>query len=71
MTSHCLQDEKNQIVTTNVWLRQEWRDRNLQWNATEYGGVSELHVPASDIWLPDVVLFNKYCFVTTTSTHNK
>ena len=54
-----LQDEKNQILTTNVWLRLEWRDYNLEWNATDYGGVSEMLVPASDIWLPDVVLFNK------------
>lgn len=51
-------DEKNQIMTTNVWLTQEWRDYKLRWNKAEYGNVDRLYVPSTDIWLPDVVLYN-------------
>ncbi|KAK7115593.1 acetylcholine receptor subunit alpha-like isoform X2 [Littorina saxatilis] len=51
-------DEKNQIMTTNVWLRQEWRDLNLQWDPEEYSGIKNFQVPSDDIWLPDLVLFN-------------
>ncbi|XP_041369292.1 acetylcholine receptor subunit alpha-L1-like isoform X1 [Gigantopelta aegis] len=51
-------DEKNQVMTTNVWLRQEWHDRTMDWEPKEYGGITELQVPSADIWLPDVVLFN-------------
>lgn len=51
-------DEKNQIMTTNVWLRQEWWDVWLQWNPKEYAGLKTLEVPAADIWTPDLVLFN-------------
>ncbi|XP_074650170.1 acetylcholine receptor subunit alpha-like isoform X2 [Tubulanus polymorphus] len=51
-------DEKNQIMTTNVWLRQEWMDYKLKWDPTEYGDVTELFVPSEDIWLPDIVIYN-------------
>lgn len=30
--------EKNQIMTTNVWLTQEWVDENFQWNPADFGG---------------------------------
>ncbi|KAI8481182.1 Neuronal acetylcholine receptor subunit alpha-2 [Branchiostoma belcheri] len=53
-------DEKNQIMTTNVWLRQEWNDHKLQWNPEDYDGVTVLRVPSTDLWLPDIVLYNKY-----------
>ncbi|XP_013406864.1 acetylcholine receptor subunit alpha-like 1 [Lingula anatina] len=51
-------DEKNQIMTTNVWLMHEWDDYKLRWNPKDYGGVNILYVPADRIWLPDVVLYN-------------
>ncbi|XP_033749540.1 acetylcholine receptor subunit alpha-like 1 isoform X2 [Pecten maximus] len=51
-------DEKNQIMTTNVWLRQEWYDYKLSWPKAEYGGVDRLYVPSKQIWLPDIVLYN-------------
>jgi hypothetical protein len=34
-------------------------DYKLTWNPEEYGGVDILHVPSSNIWLPDIVLYNK------------
>nr|AHE40764.1 nicotinic acetylcholine receptor subunit alpha 1 [Rhipicephalus sanguineus] len=49
---------KNQIMTTNVWVNQEWSDHKLKWDPQEYGGVTELYVPAEQIWLPDIVLYN-------------
>ncbi|KAH7931859.1 hypothetical protein HPB49_025825 [Dermacentor silvarum] len=29
---------KNQIMTTNVWVNQEWSDHKLKWDPQEYGG---------------------------------
>ncbi|XP_071516631.1 acetylcholine receptor subunit alpha-like 1 isoform X1 [Panulirus ornatus] len=49
---------KNQIMTTNVWVEQEWRDYKLVWEPVDYGGVDILHVPSEHIWLPDIVLYN-------------
>ncbi|BFZ02075.1 hypothetical protein BsWGS_05114 [Bradybaena similaris] len=51
-------DEKNQIMTTNVWLRQEWTDANLRWTPREYDGIKDLLVPSQELWIPDVVLYN-------------
>ncbi|ELU04363.1 hypothetical protein CAPTEDRAFT_221484 [Capitella teleta] len=51
-------DEKNEIMTTNMWAVQEWTDSNLVWTPAEYGGLDVLYVPADHIWLPDVVLSN-------------
>ena len=54
-----LQNLKNQIMTTNLWVEQFWKDYKLQWNPEEYGGVDMLHVPSDHIWRPDIVLYNK------------
>ncbi|CAL1283244.1 unnamed protein product [Larinioides sclopetarius] len=51
-------EEKNQIITTNVWLNLEWVDVNLRWNASEYGGVKDLRIPPWRIWKPDVLMYN-------------
>ncbi|XP_053202382.1 acetylcholine receptor subunit alpha-like 1 [Panonychus citri] len=49
---------KQQILTANMWVLQQWFDPKLQWDPVEYGGVTELYVPAEQIWLPDLVLYN-------------
>ncbi|KAM7017263.1 acetylcholine receptor subunit alpha [Passerculus sandwichensis] len=51
-------DEVNQIVTTNVRLKQQWTDVNLKWNPDDYGGVKKIRIPSDDIWRPDLVLYN-------------
>lgn len=56
----CTQNLKDQILTTNVWLEHEWQDHKFKWDPSEYGGVTELYVPSEHIWLPDIVLYNKW-----------
>ncbi|KAG7231793.1 hypothetical protein INR49_010379 [Caranx melampygus] len=51
-------DEVNQIVTSNVRLRQQWLDVNLKWNPDDYGGIKKIRIPSTDIWKPDLVLYN-------------
>uniref|UniRef100_A0A8C3ANB1 Neuronal acetylcholine receptor subunit alpha-5 n=1 Tax=Cyclopterus lumpus TaxID=8103 RepID=A0A8C3ANB1_CYCLU len=51
-------DEKNQRMTTNVWMKQEWLDRKLRWNPEDYLGITTIRVPSNRIWLPDVVLYD-------------
>ncbi|XP_067885061.1 neuronal acetylcholine receptor subunit beta-3-like [Heterodontus francisci] len=50
-------DEKNQLMATNVWLKQEWNDYKLSWNPDDYGGIKTIRVPSESIWLPDIVLY--------------
>lgn len=50
-------DEKNQVLTTNVWLETEWEDEKLSWDPEEYG-LNNTRIPCQMIWLPDVLLYN-------------
>ncbi|XP_034143398.1 neuronal acetylcholine receptor subunit alpha-4 isoform X1 [Esox lucius] len=52
------QDEKNQMMTTNVWVKQEWNDYKLRWNPEDYENVTSVRVPSQIIWRPDIVLYN-------------
>ncbi|KAG1678674.1 Acetylcholine receptor subunit beta-like 2 [Nymphon striatum] len=45
---------------TKIKATKEWIDNKLMWSPEEYGGVKKLYVPAEMIWLPDIVLYNKY-----------
>lgn len=35
----------------------------LRWNPDEYLGITSIRVPSDRIWLPDVVLYDKYVTV--------
>ncbi|UJR28220.1 hypothetical protein I4U23_009470 [Adineta vaga] len=50
--------EKEQIMKTNTWLHMKWYDPQLRWNPERYGGVDQISVPYTNVWTPDVVLFN-------------
>eukprot|EP00095_Tigriopus_kingsejongensis_P011409 snap_masked-scaffold508_size152036-processed-gene-0.11 protein:Tk11409 transcript:snap_masked-scaffold508_size152036-processed-gene-0.11-mRNA-1 annotation:"hypothetical protein DAPPUDRAFT_39496" len=64
-TISVFQDEKNQVMTTNVWFDQEWNDALLRWNPSDFGGVKAIRVPCDRIWLPDMVLYNNADDYTT------
>ena len=47
------------VVGYRLALLQEWFDYKLSWDPSEYGGVDKIYVPSEEIWLPDIVLYNK------------
>ncbi|XP_022096252.1 neuronal acetylcholine receptor subunit beta-4-like [Acanthaster planci] len=51
-------DEKNQIMTTSVWVKHTWKDYQLTWDPDEYDGIRYLHIPSGLLWLPDILLYN-------------
>ncbi|XP_075433805.1 LOW QUALITY PROTEIN: acetylcholine receptor subunit epsilon [Ascaphus truei] len=51
-------NEKEETLTTNVWLQLEWVDYRLSWNVTQYDGIEILRIPFHMVWLPDIVLEN-------------
>ncbi|XP_054851117.1 acetylcholine receptor subunit epsilon isoform X3 [Eublepharis macularius] len=51
-------NEKEETLTTNVWITQTWTDYRLEYNSSDFGGILALQVPADKVWLPDVVLEN-------------
>ena len=36
-----------------------WNDEYLTWNETEYPGIKSLRIPVSEIWHPDIVVYEK------------
>ncbi|KAK6763213.1 hypothetical protein RB195_023794 [Necator americanus] len=53
-------DEVNQVLTTNLWLEMQWFDYKLSWDPIRWGGIRKLHIPSDQIWIPDILLYNKY-----------
>uniref|UniRef100_V9KTW6 Acetylcholine receptor gamma subunit n=1 Tax=Callorhinchus milii TaxID=7868 RepID=V9KTW6_CALMI len=51
-------NEKEETLTTNVWIEIQWQDYRLVWNQTDYEDLSLLRIPSSLLWLPDIVLEN-------------
>ncbi|XP_071507884.1 neuronal acetylcholine receptor subunit alpha-10-like [Diadema antillarum] len=50
-------DETQQQLTVMAYMRMSWTDEFLQWNPDDYGGIEVLSLKPSDIWLPDVALY--------------
>ncbi|KAK2816568.1 hypothetical protein Q7C36_022839 [Tachysurus vachellii] len=51
-------NEKEETLTTNVWIEIQWEDYRLSWNASEYYNIGVVRVPCTSVWLPDIVLEN-------------
>ncbi|XP_074659528.1 neuronal acetylcholine receptor subunit alpha-10-like [Tubulanus polymorphus] len=51
-------DEKNQIITTNCWINQQWLDPKLTWSPDKYNGIKDILIPYTDVWKPDIILYN-------------
>ncbi|XP_019647190.1 PREDICTED: neuronal acetylcholine receptor subunit alpha-10-like [Branchiostoma belcheri] len=51
-------DDRNHMLTVNLWMRLFWTDQFLQWDPSKYDGVDLLRVQSSNIWNPDIVLYN-------------
>ena len=51
-------DEKNQILTTNIWLTLKWKDPYMRWNKSEYNDITDIRVNPSELWTPDLLLYN-------------
>ncbi|XP_028308084.1 neuronal acetylcholine receptor subunit alpha-9-I isoform X2 [Gouania willdenowi] len=52
-------DERNQVLTTYLWIRQVWYDAYLKWDKEEYDDLEMINIPSDLVWKPDIVLYNK------------
>ncbi|KAK0152843.1 Neuronal acetylcholine receptor subunit alpha-9-I [Merluccius polli] len=52
-------DERNQVLTTYLWIRQIWHDAYLKWDKDDYDGLEVIRIPSDLVWRPDIVLYNK------------
>lgn len=60
------QDERNQVLTSYLWVRQAWLDAHLTWDKDAYGGIDSIRIPSSYVWRPDIVLYNKWVALAPT-----
>jgi len=51
-------NEREQYMTTSMMMTYGWKDEYLMWRPEMNGGVTEVVLPASKIWTPDVLLYN-------------
>ncbi|NP_001080915.1 acetylcholine receptor subunit gamma precursor [Xenopus laevis] len=51
-------NEKEEALTTNVWVEMQWKDYRLSWDPNDYHGISMMRIPSTSVWLPDVGLEN-------------
>ncbi|XP_009959370.1 PREDICTED: neuronal acetylcholine receptor subunit alpha-10-like, partial [Leptosomus discolor] len=51
-------DERNQVLTSYLWVRQAWLDAHLTWDKGAYDGIDSIRVPSSYVWRPDIILYN-------------
>ncbi|XP_067655476.1 acetylcholine receptor subunit alpha-L1-like [Haliotis asinina] len=47
----------------DTWTHYEWFDNRLTWEPSEYGDVSLINLPPSDIWRPDIVPYRGHADV--------
>ncbi|XP_057356924.1 acetylcholine receptor subunit beta isoform X2 [Manis pentadactyla] len=51
-------NEKDEEMSTKVYLDLAWTDYRLSWDPAEHEGIDSLRITAESVWLPDVVLLN-------------
>ncbi|WAR04964.1 ACH10-like protein [Mya arenaria] len=51
-------DERHQVLTTNVFIDQQWIDDNLGWDPEDYNNIKSIRIPANNVWLPDTFIYN-------------
>ncbi|XP_036078708.1 acetylcholine receptor subunit epsilon isoform X2 [Rousettus aegyptiacus] len=53
-----LQNEKEETLTSSVWIGIDWHDYRLNYSKEDFGGIETLRVPSELVWLPEIVLEN-------------
>uniref|UniRef100_A0A8C5DIZ8 Acetylcholine receptor subunit beta n=1 Tax=Gouania willdenowi TaxID=441366 RepID=A0A8C5DIZ8_GOUWI len=51
-------NEKNEEMTTNVYMNLAWTDYRLSWDPAEYDNINVLRIPPNKVWRPDIYLIN-------------
>ncbi|RMX57420.1 hypothetical protein pdam_00006971 [Pocillopora damicornis] len=49
---------KDQFIKTYAWVNQYWNNPQLRWDPNKYNGIKEIHIQPSDVWVPDILLYN-------------
>ena len=42
-----------------MWFNLMWTDYQLSWNSSEYSGVDSVVAHPRQLWIPDILLYNR------------
>ncbi|CAF1423376.1 unnamed protein product [Rotaria sordida] len=51
-------DGKNEAIVISGWMTIMWNDYSLRWKPEEFGNIQTLRIPSTQIWIPDIFLYN-------------
>ncbi|CAF3859755.1 unnamed protein product [Rotaria sp. Silwood1] len=51
-------DGKNEAIVISGWMTMMWNDYSLKWKPEEFGNIETLRIPSTQIWTPDILLYN-------------
>ncbi|CAH1232854.1 CDCP2 [Branchiostoma lanceolatum] len=49
-------DEREEIIISDVKTEYTWKDRRLIWHTGDYGGITDISIAASLLWMPSLIL---------------
>ncbi|XP_035691749.1 acetylcholine receptor subunit alpha-like [Branchiostoma floridae] len=49
-------DEREEIIISDVKTEYTWKDRRLIWHTGDYGGITDITIAASLLWMPSLIL---------------
>nr|NP_001190977.1 nicotinic acetylcholine receptor subunit precursor [Ciona intestinalis]BAJ65312.1 nicotinic acetylcholine receptor subunit [Ciona intestinalis] len=50
--------EVNQKIETKLWVYHKWMDPRLSWVPEDYENLEYIYLPTTNLWLPELVLYN-------------
>ncbi|CAF4090954.1 unnamed protein product [Rotaria magnacalcarata] len=51
-------DEKQQIMTSTLFISQTWYDNRLSWTPSSNNNITVVMLPVSSLWIPDTMIVN-------------
>ncbi|XP_073183020.1 acetylcholine receptor subunit beta isoform X3 [Lepidochelys kempii] len=51
-------NEKDEELTTKVYMDLEWTDYRLSWNLSDFDDITAIRTSSDKVWLPDISLMN-------------
>ncbi|CAF1334642.1 unnamed protein product, partial [Rotaria sordida] len=51
-------DGKNEAIVISGWMTIMWNDYSLRWKPEDFGNIQTLRIPSTQIWIPDIFLYN-------------
>lgn len=52
-------DDAKEEMSLDAWSFMSWHDEYLEWTPSDYAGIETVSLWSSDIWLPDLTVYNR------------